>query len=275
MPKHPWWRSTTSSDRGCMRAKPWCSLLLPTLIAALTLTAAAAADATIAEVEQSFLTYPYGDPSPLAQFGRIYPYTRSDGGSAVGAMRSWKLVRLENDWLVVWVAPGIGGKIWGARDKVSGRDFIYHNPVVKFRDVGLRGPWTAGGIEFNFGIIGHAPSCAAPVDYALARDPDGGVRCTVGALDLPSRTRWRVEIRLPRDQAAITTAASWENPTPYHQSCYQWMTAAAEAADDLTMLHPGDHYLEHGGIAHPWPVDAEGRDLSAYRANAFGPDKSY
>ena len=235
----------------------------------------AAQDATISEVEQTLLTYPFSDVSPLANIGRIYPYTRFDGYSATGRSQTWKLVKLENDYLTVWVAPQIGGKVWRAIDKVTGRAFIYDNPVVKFRDVGMRGPWTAGGLEFNFGVIGHAPTCAAPVDHVLRHDADGGVSCVIGALDLPSRTRWTVVIRLPRDSAAFETEASWYNPTVFHQSCYQWMTAAAEAGDDLTLYHPGHHYLEHGGAAQTWPQDAAGHTLSLYRDNAFGGPKSY
>ncbi len=36
---------------------------------------------------------------------------------------------------------------------------------MKFRNISLRGPWTSGGIEFNFGVIGHTPATATPVDY--------------------------------------------------------------------------------------------------------------
>jgi hypothetical protein len=40
---------------------------------------------------------------------------------------------------------------------------------VKFRDVAMRGPWTSGGIEANYGIIGHTPNCATPVDYVTMK----------------------------------------------------------------------------------------------------------
>ena len=55
------------------------------------------------------------------------------------------------------VLPEIGGKIWSAVEKSTGRSFIYDNHVVKFRDIAMRGPWTSGGIEPNYGIIGHTP----------------------------------------------------------------------------------------------------------------------
>ena len=60
----------------------------------------------------------------------------------------------------------------------------------------MRGPWTSGGIEFNFGIIGHHPGTGTPADYRLEKQLDGSLMCTVGGIDLPSRTQWRVKIIL-------------------------------------------------------------------------------
>ena len=97
----------------------------------------------------------------------------------------------------------------------------------------------------------------------------------VGAMDLPSRTPWRVEIRLPPDRAAFETRVLWHNPTPLEQPYYNWMTAAAFAQDDLELFVPGTAYLEHSGRVRPWPVDEDGRFLPLYRNNAFGGSKSY
>ena len=108
-------------------------------------------------VEREMLTYPYSAPKEVPDFGRIYPYHRYDGYTAEGRMQKWEMVEMENDYIKLWIMPGVGGKIWGAVDKRTGREFIYFNHVVKFRDVAMRGPWTSGGIEMNFGIIGHSP----------------------------------------------------------------------------------------------------------------------
>jgi len=159
--------------------------------------------------------------------------------------------------------------------KETGHEFVYRNEVMKFRNIALRGPWTSGGIEFNFGIIGHTPATATPVDYVLKKNADGSVSCFVGAMDLPSRTQWRVEVRLPADRAYFETNVLWFNPTPLEQPYYNWMTAAASARDDLEMTIPGDAYLTHPGEARPWPVDDEGRFLPLYRNNSFGGHKSY
>ena len=235
--------------------------------------------ATVKEEKRVIKTYPFGDPDPVPILARsrnaaIYPYFRFDGFSREARDQEWKVVRMENDYIQVFVLPEAGGKIWGAIEKSTGRDFIYRNDVMKFRDVAMRGPWTSGGIEFNFGLIGHTPSTANPVDYTLRENADGSVSCFVGSMDLPSRTQWRVEIRLPKDAAEFETRSFWYNPTPLQQSYYNWMNAAVHARDDLQFYYPGTHYIGHGGDAHPWPVNENGVDLSLYRNHNFGGHKS-
>jgi len=234
--------------------------------------------ATITEEKRIIKTYPFSDPDPVPILARrnaaIYPYFRFDGFSSEGQDQQWKVVRLENAYITVYVLPEAGGKIWGAVEKSTGKDFIYMNDVMKFRDVAMRGPWTSGGIEFNFGLIGHTPSTATPVDYVLKENADGSVSCTVGAMDLPSRTQWRVQIRLPKDAAEFETTSFWYNPTPLQQSYYHWMNAAVHARDDLQFYYPGTHYIGHGGDVHPWPVNENGVDLSLYRNHNFGGHKS-
>ena len=241
---------------------------------------ASAQDATIKEENRSFVTYPFGDPDPVPSVARnpvIYPYHAFDGFSRVGGPQTWNLVRLENRYIRALVMPSIGGKIWGAVEKGTGKEFIYMNDVVKFRRIALRGPWTSGGVEFNFGIIGHTPSTATPVDYALRTNPDGSVTCFVGTIDLPSRTRWTVAITLPKEKAYLETRAFWYNPTPYDQSYYTWTTAAVSAGEELQYFYDGRFMVPHSDEIEnaPWPVDRQGRDLSFYRNNAFEGSKSY
>lgn len=232
-------------------------------------------EASVKEESISFKTYPFSDPDPAPLFGPIYPYFRFDGYSVEGRPQEWKMVRLENPYVKVLVCPEIGGKVWGAVEKSANREFIYLNPVVKFREIALRGPWTSGGIELNFGTIGHAPTTATPVDYIIQENGDGSVSCVVGAIDLPSRTAWRVNIRLPKDAACVETECFWYNPTSFHDSLYNWLTSAEDVGDDLRYYYPGTRYIGHGGDAHPWPVGENGRDVSYYRNNDFGGSKSY
>jgi tetratricopeptide (TPR) repeat protein len=242
--------------------------------------------ATIIEQIETIKTYPFSEPDPVpiltrtslwGKGARLYPYFFFDKFSKTSVDKEWKVIRMENPFISVSVLPEVGGKVWGASEKSTGNEFIYTNHVMKFREIALRGPWTSGGIEFNFGIVGHTPSTATPVDYLLRENPDGSVSCVVGAMNLPSRTRWSVTIHLPKDKAYFETQAFWYNPSPYHQSYYSWMNAAVKATEDLEYIFPGLYHIGHNYSVplRSWPVDEQGRDLSWYRNNAFGSYKSY
>lgn len=43
--------------------------------------------------------------------GRIYPYFRFDGFTNRSEQRAWKVVELENEYILVMILPEIGGKI--------------------------------------------------------------------------------------------------------------------------------------------------------------------
>jgi tetratricopeptide (TPR) repeat protein len=247
---------------------------------------ASSGTASVSEKKEIIKTYPFSDPDPVPIFARpnmrgqgarLYPYYFYNQFSGVGVDKEWTVVRLENPYLSVAVLPQVGGKVWGAREKSTNREFLYTNHVLKFREIALRGPWTSGGIEFNFGIVGHAPSTATPVDYALRRNADGSASCIVGAMDLPSRTRWSVAITMPKDKAYFETNGAWHNPSPFSQSYYFWSCAAIKTADDLKYVFPGRFQIGHDYAVPlaPWPADAQGRDLSWYRNNDFGGSKSY
>ncbi|WP_373517517.1 DUF5107 domain-containing protein [Pricia sp.] len=248
------------------------------LLALLIASATQAQSVTIKEDIQSLDTYGFAKPNPvpiLAENPKIFPYFKFEEYEHTSKKKDWKVVTLENEYIKVMVLPEIGGKVWGAIEKSTGEEFLYKNEVIKFRNIAMRGPWTSGGIEFNFGIIGHHPSTATPVDYITRTNADGSVSCIVGSTDLPSNTSWTVEIRLEKDKAYFETKASWYNASPLTEAYYNWMTAAAVATDDLEFFIPGNTYLEHNGDAHPWPIDEQGRNLALYKNNDFGPAKSY
>lgn len=237
---------------------------------------------SVGERRVSMKTYPYSDPNPLPamainnKVAPFYPYNTFDGYTDKGIQKEWKVIEMENPYIRVMVQPEVGGKVMGAIEKSTGKEFVYINHVMKFRSIGIRGPWTSGGIEHNFGLdLGHAPWASGPVDYRIIQNADGSSSCIVGGLDLASRTEWRVNIHLPKDKAYFETRALWFNPTPFHEAYLSWENAAYKATDDLEFYFPGTHHVEHSGIASPWPIDQEGRNLSLYRENNFGSHKSY
>lgn len=231
--------------------------------------------AKVTEYNKVFKTYPFSDPDPIPEVGKVYPYYRFDGYTNKGVNKEWKVVELENDYIKVMILPEIGGKIWAAFEKSTGKSFLYYNQVVKFRDVAMRGPWTSGGIEANYGIVGHTPNCATPVDYVTMTKKDGSVSCVIGVLDLLTRTSWRIDINLEKDKAYFTTASSWFNSSNYEQPYYTWMNTGIKSAGNLEFIYPGTKYIGHAGEYASWPVDEKGRNISFYEQNNFGEYKSY
>jgi tetratricopeptide (TPR) repeat protein len=228
------------------------------------------------EYNRVFTTYPYLDADPVPAMSKFYPYFRYDGFTDQPVQKTWKVVELSNDYLQILILPEIGGKIWAAVEKSTGKSFLYFNHVVKFRDVSMRGPWTSGGIEANYGIFGHTPNCASPVDYLVRRNPDGSASCIIGVLDLLTRGTWRLEINLPAGQACFTTRSFWHNGSGAEQPYYTWMNAGIKASGNLQFVYPGTRYLGHDGKVSDWPINpANGRGISWYDQNDFGSYKSY
>ena len=223
--------------------------------------------ATVTTGEMTLPTYMFHDPDPVPKTrSDYYPYYRFDGYEAKSSPRDWKTVTLESDKLKITVTPEVGGKIWGAIDKISGVDFIYFNNVAKFRDISMRGPWSSGGIEFNFGKMGHEPYTSAPVDYFVRTNADGSVSCFVGGTEWLCRTFWQVEIRLKDGDDGFETKAIWFNASNLPQTYYQWMNAAFLGGDGTRYFFPGKNWISHGGKPHSWPVE-DGHDLSLYSQN--------
>ncbi len=250
-------------------------LLLAVLVFQITISCAGAADCVVKEYEKEFTTYPYSDANPVPVMSRFYPYFRYDGFTNKPVQKKWKVVELSNEYVQVLILPEIGGKVWTAIDKTTGKPFLYDNHVVKFRDISMRGPWTSGGIEPNYGIFGHTPNCFSPVDYTTRREADGSVSCIVGTLDLLTRSTWRLEIKLAPQQACFTTRSLWHNASGMEQPYYTWMNVGIKSAGNLQFINPGTNFIGHDGDAHAWPVDEKGREIAWYEKNNFGSYKSY
>jgi Tfp pilus assembly protein PilF len=232
---------------------------------------------TVKEYKKTFTTYPFSDPDPIPKpDSKIYPYFRFDGFTDKSIQKEWKVVELENDYIKIMILPEVGGKIWSATEKSTGKDFVYNNHVIKFRDIAMRGPWTSGGIEANYGIIGHTPATANPVDYTILKRDDGSVSVVIGVLDLLTNTSWRMDINLPKDKAYITTSSFWFNGTRFEQPYYTWMNTGIKAAGNLEFVYPGKNYLGHEGEYNDFPINKQnGKDLRFYENNNFGGYKSY
>jgi hypothetical protein len=226
-------------------------------------------------IRKVFRTYGFSDPDPVAKVGPIYPYYRFDGYTNVPTDKEWKVVELENDYIKVMILPEIGGKIWGAWEKSSGRPFSIIIQVVN----SATWPCAVRGqvVELKQTMVYRTtPNCATPVDYLTQKKDDGSVSCYIGTLDLLTQTYWTIEINLPKDKAYFTTRSFWHNASSLDQSYYTWMNTGIKAAGNLEFIYPGTKYIGHEeNMLNGRSIKENGKDISFYEQNDFGGYKSY
>ena len=171
-------------------------------VALLSTSSVMAAEPVEASEEiASIPTYPFGlaDQNPIfytgrvyqgAQ-GRVYPYAMRDVLSDEKSDAPYRILRLENEYVKLGIAPDLGGRIFQATDKTDDYDFFYRQHVVKPALIGMLGAWISGGVEWNIPHH-HRPSTFMPVDWAIAENDDGSKTVFVGETELRHRMKWNV-----------------------------------------------------------------------------------
>lgn len=222
-------------------------------------------------------TYEEGPPDPNAPFDLFtstrfsYPYTVRDRLTATRALRAWRRLNLENQYLRCSVLPDLGGHLYTCTDKVNGRDLFYANTSIKLANVAYRGAWAAFGIEFNF-PVSHNWMTVSPVDYATVREPDGGASIWIGNIDRVYGGQWRVALTLRPNRAVLEQHTSLYNASPARHRFYWWTNAAVRVGEDSRMIYPMRFTASHGFTEiDTWPIDHRGVDLSTIRTHTAGP----
>ncbi|MFD6446270.1 DUF5107 domain-containing protein [Promicromonospora sp. NPDC060204] len=213
--------------------------------------------------------------------GRVYPLPFHHQIADEPHPRDWQAVHLENEWLRVVVLPELGGRIHVARERGSGRDFFWTNPVIKPALVGLAGPWVAGGVELNWPQH-HRPATYLPVDVEIEEEPDGAVVVWCSDHDPFTRMKGMHGVRLRPDSAVLELTVRLYNRSELPQSFLWWANVAAKVDDDYQSFFPHDvtYVADHArraitafphadrpyyGVDYPALADRGGDRLDWYR----------
>jgi tetratricopeptide (TPR) repeat protein len=200
----------------------------------------------------------------------LYPYAPQRDLSSVCRPMRHRVVVLENRYLRAEVLPDIGGRLYRLFDKTANRDVFEYTGVFKYQNIGNRGAWLSGGIEFNFGFHGHTNNTTAPVSWATRQDPDGGASVWVGAVVMPTESRWALRIGLRPDRAVLDLEIHTMAPPMLPGLVYWWSNAAVEVTDGSAFYYFGKHANDLHR-RHSWPF-CEGTDLRWYRNRLLGSD---
>src|SRR5437773_1759711 len=226
-------------------------------------------------------TYEEGLPDPNPPFDQYannrfnYPYTRRHHLSDRRTDHAWRALFLENEYLKCSVLPDIGGHLYSCTDKISGKPIFYENPSIKKADVAYRGAWAAFGIEFNF-PVSHNWVTASPVDFAFGNKADGSASVQVGNIDRVYGMQWTVELILRPRSTVLEERVTLNNRSDVRHRFYWWNNAGVQVWDDSRIQYPMRFIASHGfRDIQPWPIDADGNDLSIVKNQTKGPVSSF
>jgi Flp pilus assembly protein TadD len=221
--------------------------------------------------------YEEGSPDPNPPFDEYatnrfsYPYTLRTEITSHRVPHDLRAIYLENEYLKCSVLPDIGGHLYTCVDEISGQPMFYANPSLKKAKIGYRGAWAAFGVEFNF-PVSHNWVSMSPVDFAYAAKSDGSASVTVGNTDRVYGMQWIVELTLRPGSAVLEQHVTLNNRSDVRHRFYWWNNAAVQAWDDSRIEYPMRFAASHGFTeVQPWPVDAQGKDLSSIRNQTDGP----
>jgi tetratricopeptide (TPR) repeat protein len=211
-------------------------------------------------------TYEVGPPEvnpvfrvPMAYQGaepRVYPYPYLDKLTDTLVDRTYRAVVLENEHVEVVVLPELGGRIYSARDKSNGYDYVYRNRVIKPALIGMAGAWCSGGVEWNLPhhhrVTGHME-----VDHRIVSHDDGSRTVWVGESEKRHGMRWCVGLTLRPGSSALEMDFRVLNATPLWQTMLCFANLAVHANRDYQVIFPPDveHAVYHSKTEFVgWPI---------------------
>lgn len=166
------------------------------------------------------------------------PYLKYDTWGCERKPAALPVITLESSEMVVTVTPQFGGKVWGMRDKAAGgREFFFHNSAHQPANIGARGAWVAGGLEFNWapGFLGHSAFTEERVWAAKLATERGDV-VRIWEYDRYNGSVYQVDMIL--DGAELWTHVKVTNPNRDDMLGYWWTCAAHAASPGTRILAP-------------------------------------
>jgi len=192
-------------------------------------------------------TYPYAGylfDAYNPTYNMTYPkldWAAYNAANPTSTPQNYKLLVMENDYLIVTVLPELGGRVYQLIDKATGQNHLYQNPVIKPTHWGPpeQGWWLAvGGIEWCLPVDEHGYEWGIPWAWTAIIAGDG-VTVTVSDTDATDRLRARIDLFLPAERAYLAVTPHIENPTAAAIDYKFWSNA---------MLAPGNTNKPAAGV---------------------------
>ncbi|GAB2527771.1 DUF5107 domain-containing protein [Paramicrobacterium agarici] len=175
----------------------------------------------------------------------LFPYTMQDDYDRELRPTEFMAIVLENTHLRAMVLPELGGRVWSLRDLDRDVELLHANDAVQYANLALRDAWFAGGIEWNLGTRGHAPSTASPLHTAIV-DIDGGQLLRMWEFDRLRETVFQVDLSLPADSSALFAYVRIRNTSGRDVPMYWWTNAAIPQTPSTRIITPSRSAIATG-----------------------------
>jgi hypothetical protein len=160
----------------------------------------------------------------LTDFGRnaarrVLPYLTQDRYSREREPVCLKTVVLENEFLHAEFLADFGGRLRSLRNRETGRELLFANPVLQPGNLGIRNAWFSGGIEWNFGQFGHTCTTCSPLFFARMRGEDSREFLRMYEYERQKGLFWHIDFHLPSKsrclQAYVRIINDSKTPKPF------------------------------------------------------------
>lgn len=209
---------------------------------------------------------------------RVLPYRMIDKYDRNKKQIELPAAVLENDKLTATFLPGQGGRLWSLKNKQTGKEILYTNPVFQPANLGIRNAWFSGGVEWNCAQYGHVVYSASPVFFAKVRADDGEEFLRMYEFERMKRLFVQIDFHLPDGESAVYAKVSIFNQDDAPQSMYWWSNIAIQATQKLRVFSGTQDviYLDPDSISdNTNPIRVFGRTKLPMLPTLPGKDSTY
>ncbi|MDO4740257.1 MAG: DUF5107 domain-containing protein [Eubacteriales bacterium] len=156
----------------------------------------------------------------------VLPYTLQDRYSRRRVPLRKKAIVMENEFLRAVFWPEDGGRLHSLYDKKNGAELLMSNPVYQPGNLAIRNAWLSGGIEWNFGTLGHHARTCDSIFAAVLRDEQGEPFLRMYEYDRTKEALYQMDFYLPEGSPLLYSHVKLINPFDVDSTCYWWTNIA-------------------------------------------------
>lgn len=170
----------------------------------------------------------------------VFPYLKQDLYTMKAEEKEIPAVVLENDYLKAVFLPSMGARLWQLFDKKTGKDLLLTGDEIAFGNLAVRDAWFCGGVEWNFGVIGHSPFTCDPVYTAKLETEDGTPVVRFYEYERIRGCTYQIDCWLPEESNRLYVGVRIVNPNAEVVPTYWWSNIAAEEKSNARVIVPAN-----------------------------------